>query len=101
MANKTKIAIHKEYNLLTVFFDDDTKVDELPQTTDSTALEAMINSVKVAEWDVKLLSIEISPIRIVILNETFPSDSQLMEEIDYTSLSAPQQTIVNDFIALL
>lgn len=101
MANKIKIDINKEYNMLTVFFDDITKIDEEPQTTDSSDLEAMINSVKVADWDFKVLSINVVDMRIFVFKDTFPSDTQEFEEIDYSTLTAPQQTIVNDFIASL
>lgn len=98
MANKVKIDIIKEYNMLTVFFDNITKVDEEPQTTDSSDIESMINSVKVATWDFQVLSINVDTMRIFIFKDTFPSDTQEFEEIDYNTLSGVQQTIVNDFI---
>jgi hypothetical protein len=98
---KTRIAITKEFDLLTVFYDDNTKVDEEPQTTDSSALEVVINAVKIAAWDFKVLSINVTDMRIFIFKETFPTEENIFEEIDYTALTAPQQMITNDFIALL
>lgn len=95
---KTRISIAKEYDLLTVFYDNNTKEDEEPQTTDSTAIEAVINAVKVAEWNFKVLSINIVDMRIFIFRDTSPSEDPIFEEIQYSSLAAPQQTIVNSFI---
>jgi hypothetical protein len=96
---KTRIAITKEFDILTVFYDNNTKVDEEPQTTDSSALEGVINAVKVAAWEFKVLSINVTEMRIFIFKETFPSeDENIFEEIDYTALTAPQQTIINAFI---
>ena len=101
MATKIKVDIVKDYDLLTVFYDNDTKTDELPQTTDSSAVEALINSVKVSEWDFKLFSISIDTMRMFIFKDTFPSATQEFEEIDYTALTVPQKSIVDSFIALL
>jgi len=99
---KTRISITKEFDLLTVFYDDNTKVDEEPQTTDSSALEGVINAVKVSVWEFKVLSINVTEMRIFIFKETFPTEGENMfEEINYTALTAPQQTIINNFIALL
>ena len=95
---KIKIDIVKDFDLLTVFYDNSDKVDEEPQTTDSTAMEAVINAVKVAAWDFKVLSINVVDMRIFIFRDTMPSEEPVFEEIDYTALTAPQQTIVNDFI---
>lgn len=95
---KIKIDIVKDFDLLTVFYDNNTKVDEEPQTTDISALEAVINAVKLAEWDFKVLSINVVDMRIFIFRDTMPSEEPIFEEIDYSALTAPQQTIVNDFI---
>jgi hypothetical protein len=95
---KIKIDIAKKYDLLTVFYDNNTKVDEEPQTTDSSDLEGVINAVKVSVWEFEALSINVVDMRIFIFKDTFPSEEQQFEEIDYTALTAPQQTIINDFI---
>lgn len=95
---KRKIDIVKEFDLLTVFYDNNTKVDEEPQTTNSSAIEGVINAVKVAEWDFKVLSINVIDMRIFIFRDTIPSENPVFEEVDYTALTSPQQTIINDFI---
>ena len=95
---KIKIDIVKDFDLLTVFYDNNTKVDEEPQTTDSSALEAVINAVKVAEWDFKVLSINVVDMRIFIFRDTMPSEEPVFEEIHFSALTSHQQTIVNDFI---
>ena len=98
MATKERIAINKEYNLLTVFFDDETKTDELPQTTDSTSFEAVINGAKTVEWNFKSLSIDIDLSRIFVFKDTFPSDAQDFEEFAIADFSAEDQTTINNFI---
>ena len=95
---KIKIDIVKEFDLLTVFYDNKTKVDEEPQATNSSAIEGVINAVKVASWDFKVLSINVVDMRIFIFRDTMPSETPVFEEIDYTSLTAPQKTIINEFI---
>jgi len=98
---KIKIDIAKEYNLLSVFFDDNTQIDQVPQTTNSDAVEVVLNDKKVAEWVIKLISFDVVNSRVFIFNETFPSNIQEFEVYSFSDFTAPQQTIINDFIALL
>ncbi len=100
MANKVKIDISKEYNLLSVFFDDGSKMEEIPQTTDSTDLETLLTSLKVGIWEIKTICVDVINSRILIFSETFISETIQSEEFIIADLTAPQQTIVNDFIAL-
>jgi hypothetical protein len=95
---KIKIDIIKDFDLLTVFYDNGDKLSQEPQTTDSVDLEGVINSVKVAAWNFKVLSISVTEMRIFIFRDTIPSEEPVFEEIDYTALTAPQQTIINNFI---
>ena len=95
-----KIDIVKDYNLLTVFYDNDTKVDQLPQTSDSSAVETILNAAKVGEWDIKLISFDLDHSRIFIFKDTFPSETQQFEEFPISGFTAGEQTTINNFIAL-
>ena len=99
MAIKTNIAINKEYNLLTVFYDDESKIDELPQTTDSTAFELVLNNNKVGAWEFKSVNIKLEDNTIFIFKNTFPDEDQEHEEFQISSFTTGEQTTINNFIA--
>ena len=101
MLNKTTISIVKDYNILTVFYDDDTKTDEAPQTTDSSAIETILNTAKVGAWEIKVITIDPINEKIIIHESTFPSsvdETPTFESFDFSDFSAEDQTTINNFI---
>ena len=102
MANKTTISIVKNPSILTVFYDDNTKTDEVPQTTDSSAVESILNSAKAGDWDPAVITIDPINEKIIIHESTFPSsvdETPTFEIFDFTDFSAGDQTTINNFVS--
>jgi len=100
MATKTKIGLVFEYDLLTVFFDDNTKTDNPLSTVDTTALMEMLNTKNNSLFTIKFVNIVIGE-NIALFSEAFYSETQQMSIFNMSDFTTEEQTIINDFINLL
>lgn len=98
MPTKNKIDVNKEFNILSVFFNDGTQTNQEPQTTDSSAVEAVLTANKVSSWAFVAFSIDITHNRIFISKDTYPEDPSEIEELLISSFTVEQQTTINNFI---
>ena len=101
MATKIKIDLILEVNELPVYFDDKTKIDNVLSDFDTTNLMAVLNTKNANAFDIKLASIDLVDNIVFIFSEVFLSKDQVIKSWEISSFTAPQQTIINDFIALL
>jgi hypothetical protein len=99
---KERISIIKGYDILTVFDENSEKIhEESPQTTDSSAVENVLNNNKTVVWDFKLISIAVSVGQITIYSTVLPSEEQEFEQLYILDFTAEEQTIINNFLSLL
>lgn len=101
MATKIKADLIFQYNVLPVYLDDNTKEDNVLSDFDYTDLMTVLNAKKVGEFDIVLVSLDLVLNRVVIFSELFMSESQQAEEWLFTDFTSEEQTIINNFIALL
>lgn len=101
MANKTTISIVKNPSILTVFYDDDTKTDEVPQSTDSSAVESILNSAKAGAWDPAVITIDPVNEKIILHRDTYPvpNEDPVFESFDFSDFSAGDQNTINNFVS--
>jgi len=101
MATKIKAGLVFDYNLLPVYLDDNTKIDNVLSDFNIANLIDVINLKNENEFAIKMISIDLVLNRITVFSELFYSQSQFFKTWNISEFTAPQQTIINDFIALL
>ena len=97
MAAKTKIGLVFEYDLLTVFFDDNTKIDNPLSGVDTTDLMEMLDVKNNSLFTIKFVNIVIGE-NIALFSEAFYSETQQMSIFAMANFTAEEQVIINDFI---
>ena len=103
MATKIKADLIFQYNMLPVYLDDNTKIDNILSNFDYTDFTGVLNAKNSNEFDIEMVSISIglSDSMITIFSEVFPSVTQIVKFWNISDFTAPEQVIINDFIALL
>jgi len=101
MATKIKADLIFQYNILPVYLDDNTKIDNLLSDFDYTDFMGVLNAKNSNDFDIEMLSISLSDSMITIFSEVFPSVTQIVKFWNISDFTAPEQVIINDFIALL
>jgi len=101
MATKIKIDLIFQTNELPVYFDDKTKVDNVLSDFDITDLMVVLNAKNLDEFDIKLVSIDLSDNIASVFSTLFLNKNQVIKSWMFSEFPAPQQTVINDFIALL
>jgi len=90
-----KINITKDFDLINV------GVENYPiNNYDITEIESIAEDKKNFTEPCVLINIDEELQRIVLFSESFISDSQKFISIDFSELTASEQTIINDFINL-
>ena len=101
MATKVKADLIFQYNILPVYLDDNTKIDNILSDFDYSPLMVVLNAKNADEFEIELVSIDLLTSRLFIFSELFPSPSQIVKSWDVSEFTAPEQVVINDFIALL
>ena len=101
MATKIKADLIFQYNILPVYLDDNTKIDNILSNFDYTDFMGVLNAKNSNDFDIEMLSISLSDSMITIFSEVFPSVTQIVKFWNISDFTAPEQVIINDFIALL
>ncbi len=101
MATKIKADLIFEYNILPVYSDDNTKVDLDLSTFDYGELMEVLNIKNDNEFTIVMVDLDFILNRVSVFSQLFVSDSQQVKAWFISDFTAPQQIIINDFIALL
>lgn len=98
MATKIKADLIFQYNLLPVYSDDSTKVDNDLSTYDYVDLMEVVNHKNENEFTIAFLSLDLVNSRISVFSEVWYSETQNVKTWFLADLTSPQQTIINNFI---
>ena len=101
MATKIRAALIFQYNILPVYQDDDTKIDNILSDFNYTDLMVVLDDKNVNEFEILMVGIDLQTNVISIFSELFPSPTQVVKIWNISEFTAPEQVIINYFIALL
>ena len=102
MATKIKADLIFQYNILPVYFDDNTKTDNVLSEFDYAALMSLLNTKNASEFEIKLVSFDLINSKVSVFSTLFPDKEQVVKIWEIASdFTAGEQTTINNFIALL
>lgn len=98
---KIKADLIFDSNILPVYFDDYTKEDNVLSEFDTVALMETLNNKNNNDFTIAMVSIDLVLSRVSVFSEVFISNTQQYKIWNVADFTVPQQTIINNFIALL
>lgn len=101
MATKIKADLIFEYNLLPVYSDDNTKIDNDLSTFDYGELMEVLNLKNNNEFTVVMVDLDLVLDRVSVFSQLFVSNNQQVKTWLISDFKAPEQAVINAFIALL
>lgn len=101
MANKIKADLIFEYNLLPVYSDDNTKIDNDLSSFNYGELMEVLNLKNDNEFTIVMVDLDLVLNRISLFSELFVSNTQQFKTWYISDFTAEEQIIINDFINLL
>jgi len=98
MTTKIKADLIFEYNLLPIYLDNDTQLNNILSEYNYSQLLDILNSKNNNEFTIKFISIDLILNRIAVFSELFYSQTQIIKTWEISDFTALEQVIINDFI---